>query len=98
MHVTHHHLLEMLLLNEVKNHPEPSTSLKVMERSPLRQYRNKSSLPEIRGNSQNSRKTMVRATPEMIAATLSELADIDFEKFCKKKANHLYKTPAFMEE
>ena len=98
MHIAHPHLLEMTPLNEIKHHSEPSTSLKVMERSPLRQYRNKSSLPEIKENNQNYQKTMVRVIPEMIAAALSELADIDFEKFYKKKANCLHKTPAFMEE
>ena len=98
MHITHLHLSEMIALNEIKHHPEPSTSLKAMERSPLRQYRNKSSLSEIKENSQNSWKTIVQATPEMVAAALSELADIDFEKFYKKKVNHLHKTPAFMEE
>ena len=97
MHITHPHLSEMIPLNEIKHHPEPSTSLKVMERSPLRQYRNKSSLPEIKENSQNSQKTMVRTTPEIVAA-LSELADTDFEKFYKKKANCLHKTTAFTEE
>ena len=98
MHITHPHLLEMIPLNEIKHHPGPSTSLKAMERSPLRQYGNKSSLPKIKENIQNSQKTMVRAKPEMVAAAMSELADIDFEKFYKKKANHLHKTPAFMEE
>ena len=60
MHITHPHFSEMIHLNKIKHHPEPPTSLKVMERSPLRQYRNKSSLPEIKKNSQNSWKTMVR--------------------------------------
>ena len=98
MQITHPHLSEMIPLIEIRHHPEPSTSLKAMERSPLRQYGNKSRLPEIKENSQNSWKTMVRATPEMVAAALSELVDIDFEKFYKKKANHLHKTPAFMEK
>ena len=88
----------MIPLNEIIHHPELSISLKVIERSSLRQYENKSNLPEIKENSQNSWKTIVRATPEMVAAALLELADIDFEKFYKKKGNDLHKTPAYMEE
>ena len=52
---------------------------------------------QIKENSQNSQKTMVWATPETVAAALSELADTDFEKNYKKKANCPQKTPAFME-
>ena len=68
------------------------------DRSLSRQHRDKRSLSEIEENRQNSQKIMVRVTPEMVAAALSELADIDFEKFYKKKANHPQKTRAFMEE
>ena len=70
MHITHLHISEMIPLNELKHHPEPSTSLQMMEKPSLMQYGDKSSLPEIKENSQNSRKTMVWATPEMVAAAL----------------------------
>ena len=48
-------------------------------------------LSQTKRNSQNSRMAVIKVIPESVAAALSELADIDFEKFYKKKSSRMHR-------
>ena len=37
-------------------------------------------------------KKMTRATPDLVAEALSELSDLDFAKFYKKKSDHAHRS------
>ena len=86
MHITHPHLSEMIPSNEIKHHPEPSTSLKVMDESlestnHLTQLMSNSDKSQIKRNNQSSQKMAIRNS------ALSELSEIDFEKFYNNNNN-----------
>ena len=79
----------MIPLNEIKSHPGPSTSLKVVGESEenmihLTPSDNDLNLSQNKRNSQNSRMAVIKATPESVVAALSALADIDFKNFTKR--------------
>ena len=48
-------------------------------------------------NSKKSKNAVVKVTPGSVEAALSELADIDFERFYKKKSSHMHRPSTFME-
>ena len=47
-------------------------------------------LKEIRHNSRMTEKKTTRATPDSVAEALSELSDLDFTKFYKKKSDRAH--------
>ena len=47
-------------------------------------------LKEIKPNAKTTKKKMTRATPDSVAEALSELSDLDFTKFYKKKSDHAH--------
>ena len=48
-------------------------------------------LQEIEHNSRTKEKKMTRATPDLVAEALSELSDLDFTKFYKKKLGRTHR-------
>ena len=49
-------------------------------------------LQEIGHNSRTKEKKMTKATPDSVAEALSELSDLDFTKFYKKKSGHAHRS------
>ena len=49
-------------------------------------------LKETRHNSRMTEKKMTRATPDSVAEALSELSDLDFTKFYKKKSDRAHRS------
>ena len=48
-------------------------------------------LKETRHNSRMTYKKMTKATPDTVAEALSELSDLDFTKFYKKKSDRAHR-------
>ena len=48
-------------------------------------------LKEIKPNTKTTEKKMTRATPDSVAEALSELSDLDFTKFYKKKSDRAHR-------
>ena len=92
----------MIPFNEIRHHLEPSTSLKAVGESVenmihLTPFDNDLSWSESKRNSQKSKKAVVKATPESVAAVLSELTDIDFKIIYQRKSSRMYRPSTFME-
>ena len=49
-------------------------------------------LQEIEHNSRMKEKKMTKATPDSVAEALSELSDLDFTKFYKKKSGRAHRS------
>ena len=49
-------------------------------------------LQEIEHNSRTKEKKMTKATPDLVAEALSELSDLDFTKFYKKKLGRAHRS------
>ena len=49
-------------------------------------------LKETEHNPRMTRKKMTRATPDSVAEALSELSDLDFTKFYKRKSGHAHQS------
>ena len=49
-------------------------------------------LKETRHNSRMTDKKMTKATPDSVAEALSEISDLDFTKFYKKKSDRAHRS------
>ena len=89
MHIEHPHFGEMLPLREIN--PNPKTSKKKM----TIEVPQSSDTPS--GSSENKLCKTTRATPESVAEALSELSDLDFTKFYKKKSDRAHQLQSIIE-
>ena len=80
MPIEHPHLGEMIPLREIN--PNSKTTKKKMTREVSQE-----SSDTILGNFENRYNKTTIATPDMVAEALSELSDLDFTKFYKKKSD-----------
>ena len=55
-------------------------------------FKEKGALQEIEHNSRTNEKKMTKATPDSVAEALSELPDLDFTKFYKKKSGRAHRS------
>ena len=83
MHIEHPHLEEMMPLREIRPNSK-TTEKKIMREAP------KEGFDTISGNPENKHCKTTRATPDSVAETLSELSDLDFTKFYKKRSDHAH--------
>ena len=82
MHIEHPHLGEMMPLKEIR--PNSETTKKKMTREAPQEGFNITF-----GNPENKHHK-TRATPDSVAEALSELSDLDFTKFYKKKSDRAH--------
>ena len=90
MHIEHPHLGEMIPLREIR--PNSKTTKKEMTRKVPQE-----DFDPFSGNSENKHHKTTRATPDSVAAALSELSDLDFTKFYKKKSDHAHRPQTTIE-
>ena len=83
VHIEHPHLGEMMPLREIR--PNSKTTEKKMTREVPHE-----GFDTISGNSENKHHRTTRTTPDSVAEALSELSDLDFTKFYKKKSDHAH--------
>ena len=83
MHIEHPHLGEMMPLKEIR--PNSKTTEKKMTREAPQE-----GFDTISGNPENKHHKTTKATPDSVAEALSELLDLDFTKFYKKKSDHAH--------
>ena len=83
MHIEHPHLGEMMPLREIR--PNSKTTEKKMTREVPQE-----GFDTISGKSENKHRKTMRAIPDSVAGALSELSDLDFTKFYKKKLDRAH--------
>ena len=83
MHIEHPHLGEMMPLREIRPNSK-ATEKKMTREVPHKDF------DTISGNSENKHRRTTRATPDSVAEALSELSDLDFTKFYKKKLDRAH--------